>query len=168
MIDPRVLSQQARMRDLQPLINRLVDDVLRLLRGASEAELRELMESADAGPPPRRRAARRSKPKATPKQAVLPARRRPGRRTRTVAVPTPAPEEPLHAEITDPERLLAAAAPAAIPAHPDVASVAAEEPSSPPNGERRAVDAGIVLRSGESLARASAHGGVVIRRSKRA
>jgi hypothetical protein len=157
------------MLDLRPLTARLVDDLLRLIRGASVEELRELLGPAVVGPPPRRRRPRRSKPKPAPKRAAPSKRRSATPRPRAAAAPAPAPEPPAHAEITDPERLLAAgevAATTRASVRPRAAPVATEEPS-PPSGERRAAGPNVALRQGESLAHASERG-VVIRRRKRA
>jgi hypothetical protein len=158
------------MLDLQPLIARLVDDLLQLIGGASVEKLREVMGPEDGEPGVRRRGARRSKPRTAPKPAVRPKRRTATRRLPVPADPAPAAEPPLRAEITDPERLLAAAAPTA-PTRGSVrrqaAHVVAEEPS-PPSGQRPAAGANVALRNGESVAHASERGGVVIRRRKRA
>jgi hypothetical protein len=153
------------MLDLRPLIARLVDDLLRVIRGASVEELGELLAPVE-DPPRRRRRVRRSKPRPAAKPAARP-KRRPAA-PQVGAAPAPAPEPPTHAEITDPERLLAAAAVEALTrasVRPHVAPVAAEEPS-PPSGQRPAAGANIALRQGESVARVSEHGGVVIRRKR--
>jgi hypothetical protein len=156
------------MLDLQPLIARLVDDILRLIRGASIATLRDFSESTEADPSALRQHAQRPKPRAAPKPAARPKRRRTVRQrpTRTARAPEPA----LHAEITDPERLLAAAArsaPTMDSAREPAAPMAGEE-VFPPSRERLAAVASVALRSGESVAHASERGGVVIRRRKRA
>jgi hypothetical protein len=152
------------MLDLQPLIARLVDDLLRLIRGASVEELNELYGAPLEDPPRRQRRARQSGPRSAPKRPAAPARKKAPRRTEVVAS-VPAPEPALHAEITDPERLLAVATPPA-PTKVSAGPHAPAEEPSPPSGERRAVGASVALRRGESVARASEHGGVVIRRKR--
>jgi hypothetical protein len=164
------------MLDLQPLIARLVDDLLLLIREASIEELRELLGPADVQPSvPRRRAAPRKKPRPAPKPAAQPKRQPAPRQARASVVAAPAPEPPAHGEITDPELLLAVAAPiaptpsavAGISVRLHAAPVAAEEKElSPPSGHRPAAASSIVLRSGETVAHVSERGGVVIRRRK--
>jgi hypothetical protein len=156
-------TDQARMLDFQPLIARLVDRLLRLVREASVEELRDLLLPAEADPAPSRRRPLRGKLRQAAKSAPRPKRRAVPHRPRALAAPVPAVEPPLHAEITDPDRLLAAAAPSApttASARPRTAPVATAEPS-PPNGQR---SVSAKLRSGESVAHASERGGVVIRR----
>ncbi len=88
------------------------------------------------------------------------------------SVPAPpseaAPEPPVVAEITDPERLLGSQEPPAPAGDAAPTSApAAEAGDPPPSAERPAVGPMAALREGESLARA--HGAaVVIRRAKRA
>ncbi len=156
------------MLDLRPLVARLVDDLLLLIRRVRIEELHELRGNGAADPPPRRRRARRRRPQPPAKPAKRPKRRRVQPRPHVATRPMRAPEPPPHAEITDPERLLAAAAAQAPEeSRPRPAAPSAPEPS-PPSGERRGAGNHVALRRGESVARASDRGGVVIRRSKRA
>jgi hypothetical protein len=158
------------MFDLQPLIARLVEDLLRLIRGASVEDLREILGSAEADPPARRPRRRRSKLMPSPKRrAARPKRKRTARPARAVEPSARAPEPPPPAEITDPERLLAAtatAAPTIASVRPHAAPDVAKEPSAP-SGPPPPAGANVPLRAGESVAHASEHGGVVIRRRKR-
>jgi hypothetical protein len=142
------------MLDFRPLVARFVDDVFRALRHASLEELRELL-----GPPtPAAPAARRSltPPAASPR----------ARRPRKAA---PAAERPLWAEITDPERLLAAILESPMRAVPPPSTPAVADSEAPreqaPNSTERPTTA--ALRAGETLARASG-GGMVIRRTRKA
>jgi hypothetical protein len=134
------------MLDLQPLVTRLVEDILRAIRAASLDELRG---PAKGAAKPRRRA---------------PTPRRPPKRPVAVA-----PERPSLTDITDPEALLglaawaAAEAPAPPAAPCEIALLRGE--SLHPN-ERPAAAARAHLRAGETLAR-EAGTGVVIRRAKR-
>jgi hypothetical protein len=156
------------MLDLQPLVDRFVEDVLRAVRAASLDELRELL-----GPAMPARV--RRPPAAVPRAA--PARRhaRPKRPVRVAAASTPrntapaalAPEPPAFAEITDPERLLAATVAPRGATAPLEAPPADLEGEPPPSAERPTSGATARLRAGESLARATG-AGVVIRRAKRA
>jgi hypothetical protein len=164
------------MLDLQPIITRFVDDVLRALRGASLDELRALLgPAASSAPAPARRASASGSRKAggrrtrrAASEAQPPARAPASPRTRAVLPPPEPAEPPTVAEmITDPEALLAAAfaePPAPAPEEPVPAAVESEPPAS---AERP--KAGVVtrLRAGETLAR-EAGAGVVIRRAKRA
>jgi hypothetical protein len=170
------------MLDLQPLIARFVDDVLRTIRGASLDELRRhLGPEASGAPAPARRIApppaRRIAP-AAPRQASGGARRRPAPearapsglngapRAQSVAPAREAPEPPTLSEITDPEALLAAAfAPPVAPTPGEPARVIPEV--EPPASEERVKGSATALRAGETLLR-DAGAGVVIRRAKRA
>jgi hypothetical protein len=157
------------MLDLQPLIARLVDDVFRLIRGASVGELRELLGQAEGRSPVERgRRAERSKSAPARKAAPRPRREPAVREKRARPATVIAPEASVHAEITDPEWLLGVATPSAPTrafVRNDTALVAVEE-SSPSSGQRPASRASVGLRSGESMARASERGGVVIRRKR--
>jgi hypothetical protein len=163
------------MLNLEPLITRLVDDVLRAIRGATLAELRSVLALPEdkIGEAPRAVGASRvsrARAKAGPAGTVAVAR---------TAIPEtrspPEPEPHSTAEITDPERLLAAAT-----ATPDLADAPApavqvaqapeaeEAPASGPVAilPRAPASATARLRVGESLA--SGHGSsVVIRRAKK-
>jgi hypothetical protein len=185
------------MLDLQPLIARFVDDVLRTIRTASLDELRALLgEAATRAPaldkprdPPRgitrepARAARsapsrgRRRAQARPRPLpVAPPSAGPGslggeewpRATRTG--PAEAPEPPAPAEITDPEALLAAASawqPVAPSPPPTLRAVDGDVELAAPPSGERSARGVARLRAGETLAR-EAGTGVVIRRAKRA
>jgi hypothetical protein len=165
------------MLDLEPLVARLVDDVLRAIGRASLAELDRLSGPSRAETPrPGNRVAERAparERRATPREphevAVRPAA--PGR----ARAASKKADRPGVADITDPERLLSAvleptpgevraSAPSA--AAVSAASAPASEPEAPALHER-SPDRGIAhLRAGESVARVSG-AGVVIRRAKR-
>ncbi len=161
------------MLDLQPLVDRFVEDVLRAVRGASLDELRELLAPGTPArvrrPPaavPRAAPARRQ---ARPKRPVSAAATSALRKAAPAALaPEPAvPEPPAFAEITDPERLLAATVAPRGATAPLEAPPADLEGEPPPSAERPTGGATARLRAGESLARATG-AGVVIRRAKRA
>jgi hypothetical protein len=169
------------MLNLEPLIARFVDDVLRAIRAASLEELREACAPRGATPvaPSRRASApRKTRSKATvrPRPRPTPGRREPLRNSHPARTeraesigggPLPAPEPALGAEITDPDRLLAAALPPEdAPTSPTGAPEEPEE-EPPPSTERPAPSAPVALREGETLARADG-AAVVIRRAKRA
>jgi len=164
------------MLNLQPLVARFVDDVLRALRGASLDDLRDLLapeRDAPLRPPQRRVSVVRREPtrrSARPRPAKRKAATAPSSEPTApvVDVAEPAPEPPVVAEITDPEGLLAGAPTlerAPTPAHG--APQAAAEPEPPPSAARPTVSPTAALREGESLARAAGVG-LVIRRAKRA
>jgi hypothetical protein len=156
------------MLDLQPHVDRFVEDVLRAVRGASLDELRELL--APSTP-----ARVRRPPAAVPRAAPARRQARPQRPVRAAATsarrkaaPEPAvPDPPAFAEITDPERLLAATVAPRGATAPHEAPPAGLEGEPPPSAERPTGGATARLRAGESLARATG-AGVVIRRAKRA
>jgi hypothetical protein len=125
------------MLDLQPLVDRFVEDVLRAVRGASLDELRELLAPGTLA------------------------------RVRRSPAAVPRAEPPAFAEITDPERLLAATVAPRGATAPLEAPPADLEGEPPPSAERPTGGATARLRAGESLARATG-AGVVIRRAKRA
>jgi hypothetical protein len=158
------------MRILQPLIARLVDDVLRLIREAAMEDLKNLVVSdGRRSPEPRpvertsgtRRAAsvsiRRPALQESPKQSLEAAK------TLDLA------PLPTVAEITDPEALLAGAVPAPVP--PPVfgpARVTEAEGDGPPSAVRPLpIVSPVRLMGNETLARVSGSG-VVIRRGRRA
>jgi hypothetical protein len=158
------------MLDLQPLVDRFVEDVLRAVRGASLDELREALAQgapARVGRPPaavpRAAPARRQ---ARPKRPVRAAATSATRKAAPAAL-APDPEPPGFAEITDPERLLAATVAPRGATAPLEAPPADLEGEPPPSAERPTGGATARLRAGESLARATG-AGVVIRRAKRA
>jgi hypothetical protein len=163
--------------NLQALVARFVDDVLRAVRKATLPELEALLRADRRAPVP---------------QAVRPAihaRRQRQRRKRSslVRISQPVPmgirehvapgagtSVPLELDaITDPENLLVAsvaprtlkAVPASDPAIPcDESTGTVQVP--PPSSEQRTASPGPALRPGETLARASG-AGVVIRRARR-
>ena len=150
------------MLNLEPLIANLVNDVLRALRGVTLDELRELV--AIASPPSgRAQASRRG------------ARRAPGRSARpwTTAkrgADTPLAPEGSFVEITDPDRLLAAAmtaSPREAPEPPGRSPAGPDE--EPPRSTERLTTAAakVALREGETLARPLGGAGPVVRRVKR-
>jgi hypothetical protein len=166
------------MLDLQPLIARLVEDILRVIAEATRAELEVIEEQAGAArvrtAAVHRGRVRRPKGARVQKASVpvgLKARARGARGGATRDSTTP---EPLGVDdITDPEQLLmpmprglstdqTPAPPGTVESKPG-SEREEEAPSS------RGQDVGhhrTLLRAGESVARASA-AGVVIRRAKR-
>jgi hypothetical protein len=160
------------MLHLEPLIARLVDDVLRAIREASIEELRDLLPAAETQRPPRGRAAR---PVAAPvprprHKAVRPTKRARVARAERAVTHGGASRPEIHAfeEITDPERLLGLVWPA-LPQEetrattaPQHETVAAEDESPRPSAPVRAP-----LRAGETVIRDNG-AGVVTRRAKRA
>jgi hypothetical protein len=156
------------MLDLQPLIDRFVEDVFRAVRGASLDELRELLAQ---GTPTRARRPPVAVPRAAPARRQArpkrPVRAAPASAPRKAAPAALAPEPPAFAEITDPERLLAATVAPRGATAPLEAPPTDPEGEPPPSAERPTGGATARLRAGESLARATG-AGVVIRRAKRA
>jgi hypothetical protein len=167
------------MLNLEPLIARFVDDVLRAIRAASLNELRgargpeRVMVAGQSRRAPAPRKARRAVPKRRlPEQArVLRESANVRARARVQrpapSIPASEPESPEVAEITDPEGLLASSplrnsAPVS-PAGPSAGPVS--EP--PPSAQRLVDEPGVALRQGETLVRADG-AAVVIRRAKRA
>jgi hypothetical protein len=160
------------MLDLQPLIDRFVEGVLRALRGASLDELRELLAPGTPARVPR-------PPAAVPRAAPARRQARPQRPVRAAATSAPrraaraalaselAAEPFAFAEITDPERLLAATVAPRGTTAPLEAPSADLEGEPPASAERPTGGATARLRAGESLARATG-AGVVIRRAKKA
>jgi hypothetical protein len=163
-------SAPGRILNLELLIARFVDDVLRTIRAASLEEVREAC--APAAWSRRASAQRKGAPKGRQSRRVpVPPRKEALELAERVPTPephaAPEPEPPAFAEITDPVGLLAAApVPEDAPTSPTgVAEDVAEE--RPPSTERPAPEATVALREGESLVRAGG-AGVVIRRAKRA
>jgi hypothetical protein len=157
------------MIDLQPFVARFIDDVLRAIRKAPLEELREVLANGQADPPAKRPRLPASKPEGPAQRAARPTPRKSVRQPRAMAAPLEAmPELESAADITDPERLLAAAV-----AEPNGAVSAqeafegAEEEEPPASTARPTAGAAVVLRAGESLVRAAGVG-LVIRRQKRA
>jgi hypothetical protein len=170
------------MLNLEPLIARLVDDVLRAIRSATLAELRAVLESSEQD------LERKSRAPDPLRTARPPAKRVPASRVTRLAAQAVVtesrshPEPEPHSEITDPERLLARPTPPAAPppeeADPPPAGGAQgesvepeEEPPNTPAPVAPAVthtagNAPARLRVGESLANTTGTG-VVIRRAKK-
>lgn len=167
------------MLKLQPLITQLVDDVLRLVREAAREDLRSLVvsdaEGSPESPPVKRTSSTTSGAR---RVADVPTRRRgalhePALRSHPVAKnpaksPDRAPPPPV-AEITDPEALLAGAAPK--PAPPlalEYTRVSESESDGPASAVRPLpLVSPVRLMGNETLARVSSSG-VVIRRARRA
>lgn len=158
------------MVNLEPLIARLVEDVLRAIGSLTLEELRDLISPSTAASPRKSRAvpsvpvpsrrAKRSLPRRTVTSAPPASVSDQGR-----AAPGVVPEPPTGADITDPERLLATAPPPLPRGESDVRA-AGEDP--PPSSTVRAFVASVVpLRPGERLASASG-ASIVIRRAKKA
>jgi outer membrane biosynthesis protein TonB len=174
------------MIKLDSLTAAFVHQVLEALRAATLDELTQLVtppaprarhavtpRPAPAPPPKfarvaplaRARAAKPQPAKAPPPKAQRP-KSQPAKPPPPKKKPQPAaPLRVVVAEITDPERLLAATTPSA-PRHVAPAAVARDEEPPPASGERATLAASSRLRAGETLVRASGTG-VVIRRAKR-
>jgi hypothetical protein len=170
------------MLNLEPLITRLVDDVLRAIRGAALAELREILASSEHD------LERKPRPLDPSRVFHPPAKGFPVARATRSATPVARaesrthPEPEPHSEITDPERLLAhpkAPPPPAVPPAEEVEpplaqSAPVESEAEPPTPaapaaaavEHSAGNAPTRLRVGESLANTTGTG-MVIRRAKR-
>jgi hypothetical protein len=158
------------MLKLEPLVARLVEDVLRALRSVTLEDLRDLA-APSATPSPRKSAAvvphvpvvhRRAKRRLALERVKNspPARvADQGRAARDSIVDLPA-----GADITDPERLLATAR-APLPDREGGAPTDGEEP--PAGAVSPGVGAVMPLRPGERLANASG-ASIVIRRAKKA
>jgi hypothetical protein len=172
------------MLNLEPLIARLVNDVLHAIRGAALVELRAVLESSERELERKPRALGPSGVARAPAKSV-PASR--GRRSLAAGALTESrshPEPEPHSEITDPERLLAPASsqPPPPPSERigDAPSVEAtqeepveaeEEPANSPAPVAEVVahsagNAPARLRVGESLANTTGTG-MVIRRAKK-
>jgi hypothetical protein len=164
------------MLNLKPLIARLAEDVLLAIRGATFAELRELVAPSD-------RASTGESP--APLRAPVPGRRvrrrLPGRivadsQSRDVsdrADPgsvVAIRDQPAGGDITDPESLLAmtpSPKPQQVPAPDEGGVPAGPEEAPPPSSVRLVRESVMSLRPGESLASALG-AGIVIRRAKKA
>ncbi|MGO9837423.1 MAG: hypothetical protein ACLP1X_24805 [Polyangiaceae bacterium] len=157
------------MLKLEPLVARLVEDVLRAIGRLTLEDLRDLA-APSAAPSPRKSAA-------VPRIQVV--RRRAERRLalgrvrnwppagmadQGSAAPGAIVDRPEGADITDPERLLATARPP-MPDRDGGAPTDGEE--SPAGAVRPGVGSVVPLRPGERLASASG-ASVVIRRAKKA
>ena len=159
---------------MEPLIARLIEDVLLAIRGATFAELRELVAPSDRAstgespaplraPVPGRRVRRRLPGRfvADSQSRDVSDRADPGSVVATRDAPT-------SGDITDPESLLATPPPKPqqVPA-PDEGGVPARPAEAPPPSSVRLVRESVVsLRPGESMASASG-AGIVIRRAKK-
>jgi hypothetical protein len=167
------------MLKLQPLIARLVDDVLRLVREAAMEDLRRLVvsdaERSPESPPVKRTSGATSGAR---RVADVPNRRRgalhePVQRSHQVAKnPAKNPDRappPTVAEITDPEALLAGAAPKPVPPLALEYTRVSESESDGPASAVRPLPlvSPVRLMGNETLARVSSSG-VVIRRARRA
>lgn len=167
------------MLKLQPLITQLVDDVLRLVREAAMDDLRRLVvsdaERSPESPPVKRTSGATSGPS---RMVDVPTRRRralhePAQRSLQVAKnPAQNPDRappPTVAEITDPEALLAGAAPKPVPALALEYTRVLESESDGPASAVRPLPlvSPVRLMGNETLARVSSSG-VVIRRARRA
>jgi hypothetical protein len=165
------------MLNLEPLIARLVDDVLRAIRTATLAELRAVLASSELDLERKPRLAAPSRVAPPPEVKRVPAsRRKPPPAPAALAAPRSHPEPEPHSEITDPERLLAP--PSAPPPSERVETAPQDEPvvaapeEAPPESPAPAAVVHAVghaparLRVGESLANTTGTG-VVIRRAKK-
>ena len=152
------------MLNLQPLIARFVDDILRLIREAAAEDLRSLVA----------RDARRSRQPHPVKHSAAIRHRRivddPGQRSRGLTAAADLSPPPTVAEITDPEALLAGTAPEPAGARADArAEGRLESESHGPASTVRPMqgDSPVRLMGNETLARVS-NAGIVIRRARRA
>jgi hypothetical protein len=165
------------MLNLEPLIARLVDDVLGAIRAATLAELRAVLASSELDLARKPRLAAPSPVARPPEPKRVPAsRRKPPSAPAALAAARSHPEPEPHSEITDPERLLAPPAPPPPSERVETASqdepVAAAPEEAPPESPapapvvHSAGNAPARLRVGESLANTTGTG-VVIRRAKK-
>jgi hypothetical protein len=164
------------MLNLDPLIARLVEEILRAIRSATLEELRDL-----TAPSKRTSTSKSSAARRVPVRSRRVKRRLPGRvdtklRSRSISDRADAlpertiPEPTAEADITDPERLLAMAPlprarRASVPGESGARANREEEP--PPSNVRPVVRLAVSLRPGERLANIPG-AGIVIRRSKKA
>jgi hypothetical protein len=164
------------MKKLNALIAGFADEVFRTIRGATLEELAELLGSPLPAEPARRTAARLSRGAMAAKWPPSPRsrRQRSGRsRERPEQLELPvAPDAPVVAEITDPERLLRIEAdvmlPPSGPERPERPERPEPSPEPPPVSTEKPVAAPpVLLRANEALVRASS-AGVVIRRRREA
>lgn len=156
-----------RMLNLQPLVARFVDEVLRAIGSASLEDLRELSPALvrserDKSPPravpraPRRSARPTAKPKLEPPRREPPA---------TAVHEARNPEPELPGDITDPTALLVLGMDSrAEPQRSRHDSALLEHPAKKPAARTPPPKAN--LRAGETVARAGASG-LIIRRAKR-
>jgi hypothetical protein len=143
------------MLNLEPLIARLVDDVLRAIGTLTLEDLRDLAA-------PSTMAARAKRP--LPRRKVTRSRSK-GASDSDGAAPGAVMELPAEGDITEPERLLATARPHVLT---DEDRGRADREEEPPSSSVRPVVGFVVsLRPGERLASAPG-AGVVIRRAKKA
>jgi hypothetical protein len=160
------------MVNLEPLIVRLIEDVLRAIRGATLEELRDLMAASTASPRNSSAVAgvpvssRRVKPR-VPRRTVGDAQLRKVSNRADAAAGGTIRDVPAGADITDPERLLATT-PLPRAQRGSVPGALTSPEQEPPSSTVRPVLGSVVsLRPGESLASASG-AGVVIRRARKA
>jgi hypothetical protein len=157
------------MLKLEPLVARLVEDVLRALGSLTLEDLRDLV-APSATPSPRKSAAGPHVPvarrRAKRRLALGRVRNSPPARVADQgrAAPGAIVDLPAGADITDPERLLAAARPP-LPDREGGAATDGEEPAA--GAVRPGVGSVVPLRAGERLANASG-ASIVIRRAKKA
>jgi hypothetical protein len=166
------------MKKLDALIAGFADEVFRTIRGATLEELAELLASPLPAEPARRSAARLSRVASTAQWPPAPRPRleRSIRPNQVRADLPAAPDAPVVAEITDPERLLRIEADVSPPPYPSEPAARTEPPASrtepspepPPVSTEKPVSAPpVLLRANEALVRASS-AGVVIRRRREA
>jgi hypothetical protein len=162
------------MNPIERLSARFIDDLLRLLSGASIEELMAL--AATAGAASRKGRPLFPPPAVRPKAAPAEARRHAATRVARAVDAAVPPRRPTLEEITDPEKLLAitSSAPAPAPRTPRAARIPkvstsrliAEVPAEPPSAVRAIAPRLLVqLKGNETVARASSSG-IVIRRRK--
>jgi hypothetical protein len=157
------------MLNLEPLVARLVEDVLRALGSLTLEDLRELA-APSATPSPRKSAAVPDVPvvRRRAKRRLAPGRVRSSPPARVAdqgrAAPGAIVDLPAGADITDPERLLATARP---PLLDREGGAPTDGEPSPAGAVRHGVGSVVPLRPGERLASASG-ASVVIRRAKKA
>jgi hypothetical protein len=159
------------MLNLEPLIARLVEDVLRAIGSLTLEELRDLIAPSTTALP--RKSPTVPHVPVPSRRAKRPLPRRPLKSPpATVSDPGTAavraiPELPAGADITDPDRLLATASPPqqVLPAAEVGVPVSEDEP--PSSTVRPVFVSGVSLRPGERLASPSG-ASIVIRRAKKA
>ena len=160
------------MLNLEPLIARLVEDVLRAIGSLTLEELRDLLAPSMAASP--RKSATVPHVPVRSHRAKRPLPR--GRVTKASpasvsdqdrAAPGAIPEPPAGADITDPERLLATARPPQQVLPAAEVGLLGSEDEPPPSSVRPVVGSVVPLRPGERLASTSG-AGIVIRRAKKA
>jgi hypothetical protein len=164
------------MLNLEPLITRLVEDLLRAIRGTTLGELRELTAPSNRASTRKSSAARHARGPSRRVKRRLPRKIATDSQSRSVSDRADAVSVgailglPTGADITDPERLLETTPLIRPPRAPDPCEGGAlDDPEEePPSSTVRPVVGSVVsLRPGESLVSASG-AGIVIRRAKKA